>query len=459
MDKDKILNNTYAILGAARSGIGIARFLKRKGADVFISDSSPEDALLYLNKDILINEKIDFELNGHTDRVFDYDIIIKSPGIKPDSDIIKKALVKGKKVYSEIEVASWFCNVPIIAVTGTNGKTTTTVLIGEILARHGFDVKVCGNVGLAFSEVLDALNEKSVVVLETSSFQLYNTEYFRPKVAIVLNVTVDHLDWHGSFHNYFEAKTNINAKQTDDDYFIYNYDDPECKTRYAGRVLNGNVQAFSYDAEVKKYFRSGAYVEDNKIIYFDISKYIYLPIIDVRDIYIKGKHNVQNAMAAILAAKVFQVTDDVIADTLKTFEGVEHRIEFVREINGIKFYNDSKATNFDSTYVALESFPSDIMLIMGGKKGDNNFARVDEYMSMRVKKIYAIGQSKDAIYEHYSGIKEVIKCDSLDEAVKKAYADSKSGDVVLFSPAYKSFDMFRNFEHRGEEFKKFVNNL
>lgn len=457
--KNEALNKSYAILGAARSGIGIARFLKKKGAEVFISDESSEEKLLYLDKDILDKENIGYEIGGHSDKIFDYDIIIKSPGIKPDSEIIKKAVSKNKEIYSEIEVASWFCDAPIIAITGTNGKTTTTVLTGEILSRQGLDVKVCGNVGLAFSEVLDDLKENSIVVLETSSFQLFNTKYFKPKAAAVLNVTVDHIDWHGNFENYFEAKTNININQTDEDYFIYNYDDPECKARFAGRTLNGNVCAFSYEPEIQTLFKAGAYVEKNKINYFDIIKYINAPVIDIRDIFIKGKHNVQNAMAAILLTKIFGVTDEVIADTLKDFKGVEHRIEFVREIDGVRYYNDSKATNYDSTYVALESFPSDIILIMGGKKGDNNFARVDEFIKSRVKKIFAIGQTRDAIYEHYNEFVKVVKCDSLEEAVNKSNKDSENGDVVLFSPAYKSFDMFLNFEHRGEEFKKFVNNL
>jgi len=459
MKKEEALNKSYAILGAARSGIGIARFLNRKGAKVFISDSSSEDKLMYIDKNILMNEKIEFELNGHSNKIFDYDIIIKSPGIKPDSDIIVKSINKGKEIFSEIEVASWFCDAPIIAITGTNGKTTTTIMTGKILTNQGFDVKVCGNVGLAFSEILDELTEKSIVVLETSSFQLYNTKNFKPKVAAILNVTVDHIDWHKNFDNYFEAKTNINANQTDDDYFIYNYDDEECRKRYEGRSLNGNVSAFSYSPSISRKFKSGAYLEKNKIIFFDIVKYIHSEVIDINDIFIKGKHNVQNSMAAILAAKAFGVTNDVISDTLKNFKGVEHRIEFVKEIDGVRYFNDSKATNFDSTYVALESIQSNIILIMGGKKGDNNFGRIDEFVKTRVKEIYAIGESKDDIFERYSRDKKVIKCETLEEAVNRASESSKSGDTVLFSPAYKSFDMFKNFEHRGEEFKKFVNNL
>ena len=373
-----------------------------------------------------------------------------------DVPVIVKAISLGKKIYGEIEVASWFCKAPIIAVTGTNGKTTTTVLIGEIMKNAGFDAKVCGNVGLAFAEIVGDLKENSIVVLETSSFQLASTESFKPDVSVFTNITPDHIDWHLSFGNYFEAKLNINKNQKNNDSFIYNLDDIHLN-KLTGKI-NGNACGFTLNGrEIKNDVKCGCFIEDGNMIYFNVDE--ESPVINTGEIFIRGKHNLQNAMCAVLAAKLFGVKNDAIAEVLRNFKGVEHRIEPVRELNGVKYFNDSKATNFDSTYVALESFPENIVLILGGKKGDNNFDIVKDFINERVKIIIAIGQSKDAIEEYFSSDKKVIKCDSFEDAVSNARDNASEGDVVLFSPAYKSFDMFDNFEHRGSEFKRIVNNL
>ena len=224
MKKDALKYN-YVVAGAGRSGIGIAKLLKNRGAQVFLSESSPQDKLMYFDSKLLSDLNINFETGGHSDRIYDCDIMIKSPGISPDNDIIVKAQQKGIKVLSEIEVTSWFVDCPVIAITGTNGKTTTTVLTGEILKNAGFDAVVCGNVGLAFSEVADNLNKDSVVVLEVSSFQLEHTESFKPSVSAIINLTPDHIDWHGSMENYTKSKMKINRNQSEKDIFIYNYDD------------------------------------------------------------------------------------------------------------------------------------------------------------------------------------------------------------------------------------------
>ena len=458
MEVSEILKSSFTILGAGRSGIAIAKLLKRKGAKVFLSESLPVNELKYFNEKVLKEEGIEFETGGHTQKVYENDIIIKSPGIPMDSSVIKEAVIIGKKVVGEIEAASWFCNCPIIAVTGTNGKTTTTVLTGEIFKNAGYDTKVCGNVGLAFAEVVDELSDDSIVVLEVSSYQLLSTETFRPKVAMFLNLTQDHIDWHKSIENYLDAKLKINVNQKEKDMIIYNYDDELIRGK--SDTFNGIKAAFSvhhnlYLEEIK----IGCCLEQERINYFNRIKDYNVSIINTSDIQIRGLHNVYNSLASITAAKAFKIEDEVIVDTLKNFSGVEHRIEFVKEINGVKYYNDSKATNVDSLTVALESFGKNIILIMGGEEEENEFEHIKDLIFKRVKDIIAIGESKQFIKQALSKVASVEIAESLDEAVRTASNKGSEGDVVLFSPAYKSFDMFDNFEHRGNEFKRIVNQI
>jgi UDP-N-acetylmuramoylalanine--D-glutamate ligase len=436
-------------LGAGRSGIAIAKLLKRAGAKVLLSDSNPIEKLSYLDTNLLSKEGIEFEIGGHSEKVFENDVFIKSPGIPPDSKVIIEAVQQGKKVVSEIEAGYWFCEAPIVAITGTNGKTTTTVLTGEMLKNAGKDVKVCGNVGLAFSEIIPEITKDSIVVLEVSSFQLDSIEEFKPKAAVFLNFKDDHLDWHKSRENYLAAKMKIAVKQNESDLFIYNEDDAEIvKSIENVKARKAGFGMIKGDAE------QGCYLEGETIYYYN--KEMNEAIINTNEIFIKGLHNVYNSMASVIAAKEFGVSNDVISETLRTFKGVEHRIEFVREINGVRFYNDSKATNVESTKMALMSFDKNIILILGGY-GTADFDELKDLVKERVKKIIAVGDSKEIIMENFGDLVEL--SESFQEGINKAHSDAQPGDVVLLSPAYKSFDMFNNFEERGKEFKRIVNSF
>jgi len=453
-----IKNSSFTILGAGRSGIAIAKLLKKNGAKTFLSDGGDKSKLKYLDEELLKKEGIDYELGRHSEKVFESDIIIKSPGISPDNEIIIKAKQLNKKIYSEIEAAYWFCKSPVIAITGTNGKTTTTVLTGDIFKNAGFDAKVCGNVGLAFSEIVNDLKEDSLVVLEVSSYQLNDIEEFRPAVSVLMNITPDHIDWHGNFESYLNAKLNIVKNQTEDELTIINYDDNTL--REAVKNANSKKAYFSiHEKLTDKGLEAGSFVEEGKIIYFNRLKNIEEEIMRTKEINIRGNHNLYNSLASIISARAFDIKKELIRETLMSFPGVEHRIEFVRELNGVGFYNDSKATNIESLIVALESFEGNLILILGGRETGNDYSIIDKLVYERVKQIIAIGETKGKILKHFEKIKKVTAANSLKEAVNKAMESGKTGDIVLLSPACKSFDMFDSFEHRGEEFKKAVNKL
>ena len=448
-------NSSFTILGAGRSGTAVAKLLKKRGAKVFLSDGSSKDSLKYLDEEVLKKADIEYELGGHTDRVFENDIFVKSPGIFPDSEIIMKAVESGKDIYSEIEIAFEVCKCPVIAVTGTNGKTTTTILTGEIFKNAGYDAKVCGNVGLAFSEIADETTDKSVVILEASSFQLFDTENFKPKISVLLNITNDHIDWHGNFENYLEAKLMIANNQDKDDLMIINYDDKILmETEYNHKIKKAY---FSIKENLlEKDIEMGSFRNDNEIIFFNKTKNIEEKIMDIREINIRGNHNLYNSLSAVISSRAFEIKKEIIRETLMKFKGVEHRIEFVKELNGVSYYNDSKATNIESLQVALESFSGNLILILGGREKGNDYGKVENLIKERVKIIIAVGESKDRISEYFKNKVKTVIAGSFEEAVNKAGEYSEKGDTVLLSPACKSFDMFDSYEHRGKEFKRIV---
>ncbi|HMS65834.1 MAG TPA: UDP-N-acetylmuramoyl-L-alanine--D-glutamate ligase [Ignavibacteria bacterium] len=461
MEISEIKKSSFTILGGGRSGIAVAKLLRKSGAKVFLSDGSSIEKLKYIDESILTAAEIEYELGVHSERIFENEVIIKSPGISPENEIIKKAKSLGIKIYSEIEVAYWFCKSPLIAITGTNGKTTTTVLTGEIFKKAGIDVKVCGNVGLAFSEIVSELNEDSVAVLETSSYQLNDIEGFRPVVSVIMNITPDHLDWHRGFENYLDAKLKIFSNQKDEDMAVINFDDEIL--RKATEKINSKKAYFSIkenllNAEDQK-IETGSFIKNGKVLYFDKAKNIEEEIMETGEINIRGNHNLYNSLASVISARYFEIKKEIIKESLTEFTGVEHRIEFVKEIRGISFYNDSKATNIDSLIVALDSFEGDLILILGGRETGNDYSVIDKTVKEKVKQIIAIGETKDKINKHFKNITKVSNAETMEEAVIMAMSAAKSGDIVLLSPACKSFDMFDSFEHRGSEFKKFVNLL
>jgi UDP-N-acetylmuramoylalanine--D-glutamate ligase len=445
-----------SVIGSAKSGVAAAKLFKRNGFEVFLSEAAAQDKTGKTFVNDIINSGIEHEFGGHSSKVYDSDLMIVSPGVPQNSDVIRNAKKKGLDVVSEVEAASWFCKGRIIAITGTNGKTTTTTLIGEIFKDAGFETYVCGNIGKPFSEIAEETDENSIVVLETSSFQLDNIKSFKPFISILLNITPDHLDRYDSFEEYAGSKMRITENQNSSDYFVFNYDD-ELVKRSAGSNIKAKCSAFSMSAAVKEKFESGAYIDNLDLVYF-----YYMGeenIIDTQKLIIKGQHNIYNTMASVISARIFGIEKEYIRKTVENFKGVEHRLEFVREVGGVKFYNDSKATNVNSVWYALKGFSEPLVLILGGKDKGNDYSQIEKEVKEYVKHIIAIGESKKKVYDYFKDIIPVTTSESLDDAVSKAAANASAGDVVLLSPACASFDMFDNYEHRGREFKKIVNSL
>ena len=446
-----IRNKKISIIGAVRSGLGAAKLAKRHGAVPFVTDSSSEEKMKDA-KAILDAENVEYEFGQHSDRVFECDFIVTSPGVPSDSFVLASAKEKGIEIYSEVEFASWFAEGKIISITGTNGKTTTTTLCDYVINQSGLKSYAAGNIGNAFSEIADKIQSDEYVSLETSSFQLDYVSNFKPAYAMILNVTPDHMDrYEDSIEKYKASKFNIYKNQDENDVLILNADD--INLTKAGEESEVNKYYFSTTHKVSK----GAYLLNNSFYFSDGNKEEV--VCTTSDVFIKGEHNYANALAVLIAAKLIGISNENIKSAFTSFKGVEHRLEFVREINGIKFINDSKATNVDSVWYALNSFEEKILLILGGKDKGNDYEQIKNLVEDKVRKIYAIGSSKDKVYDFFKEIVEVEKKDSLEDCVIAGLNDAKENEVVLLSPACASFDMFNNYEHRGQVFKKAVMEL
>jgi UDP-N-acetylmuramoylalanine--D-glutamate ligase len=381
------------------------------------------------------------------------DTIVISPGVPLGIPILDVARSKNIPIIGEIELASQFAEAPIAAITGTNGKTTTTTLTGEIFNDAGWNTAVAGNIGTAFADVVEqTVGEKAVNVLEVSSFQLDTVRDFRPKVSALLNITPDHLDRYKNYEAYIQSKFRIAENQKGHDIFIYNHDD-EVVRNFAETV---NVRTLGFS--IKETLKQGAFLTDNKmIVRFGRERD---EVIDRNDIGIPGPHNLMNAMAAVLIARSFGIEYESIHKTLRRFKGVEHRIEFVRELEGVKYYNDSKATNVDSVKYALQSFKEPIVLIAGGKDKGNDYSTIKDLVKEHVKAIVTVGDGAKNLDKAFKGIVPLHSAEySMEKAVEISKSLADGGDVVLLSPACASFDMFDNYEHRGRVFKALVNTL
>jgi UDP-N-acetylmuramoylalanine--D-glutamate ligase len=442
----------FSILGAGKSGLAVARLLKTRRAKVFLSEKAKKNKFEEAARE-LDEIGVEYEFGDNTHRVLEADYVVLSPGVPTDAPIVKLAREKQIKILSEIEIAFDQCEAPIVAITGTNGKTTTTTLVGEIFKRAEWNTLVAGNIGVAFSEIVDqAKGEKAIVVLEVSSFQLDAIDTFRPKVSAILNITPDHLDRYKNYEAYIQSKYRIVENQKGYDVFVYNHDDDHA--RNCADTVNIRTLGFSLKEELKQ----GAYLAGNDIV-LRIGREKEV-LINRNEIGIPGPHNLMNAMAAALMTRTMGVEYDAIRETLRAFKGVEHRIEFVRELNGVKYYNDSKATNVDSVYYALGSFKEPIILIAGGKDKGNDYSKIADEVKEHVKAIVTVGKGAEKIEKFFKDMKPIYSAGmSMEEAVKLAKDNAAPGDIVLLSPACASFDMFDNYEQRGKVFKELVNQL
>lgn len=397
---------------------------------------------------------VEHEFGGNTERALDADTLVISPGVPSDAPVVKQALARGIAVVSELEVASWFSSGPIVAITGTNGKTTTTTLTGRMFEDAKVPSIVAGNIGTAFSQMVGAMPAGGAAILEVSSFQLDHIASFRPRVSVLLNITPDHLDRYGhSFEKYVESKRRIFENQNNGDTLVYNWDDDvtRAQEQYARRTVH------RLPFSVRQRLTEGAYLEGGLMM--AVVNGQKREILPAAEISLRGLHNLSNAMAATLAALCMGIPVASLRATLRNFKGVEHRLEFVRERNGVSFVNDSKATNVDSVWYALQSFTQPIIIIMGGRDKGNDYSRLHDLVRRHVKAVIAVGESADKVVVAFTAIVPVERAASMEEAVKKGATRAVSGDVVLLSPACASFDWFQNYEHRGRVFKDAVMNL
>jgi len=439
------------VVGLGKSGVSSALFLQSMGGRVTVSDSKTEDQL---REEIptLLDRGIAVETGGHGERTFrDQDLIVISPGVPFNVPQLAQARQMGIPVIGEIELASLYLKGKIVAITGSNGKTTTTSLTGEILNKGGFKAQVGGNIGTPAISFVGDSTEDSYNVLEISSFQLETIKTFRPYIAAVINVTPDHLDRHGSFEGYAVAKERVFENQTAEDYAILNADDPTC-VAMAGRVKS-QVRWISPKHGVD----NGAFIRDEQIVYRESGR--ETQIMPVSELQLKGAHNLENVLCAVSAGMIVGCRPEDIRRAVAEFKAVEHRLEFVTAINGVQYYNDSKATNVDATIKALESFPKNIHIILGGKDKGSDYTVLKPLLQERVKQVYTIGAAAEKIENHIAGAAPVARAGTLENAIRLATEKAQPGDVVLLAPACASFDQFQSYEHRGRVFKDTVRQL
>ena len=438
------------VVGLGKSGLAAALFLRHKGAQVTVSDVRSAESLA---KEIpaLLEEGIMVEAGGHGLLTFRrQDLIVVSPGVPLDTPELVQSRNLGLPIIGELELAARFLKGKILAITGSNGKTTTTALAGEILKEAGYPTLVAGNIGVAVVGLVEDSTDQTWSVLEVSSFQLESTEEFHPAIAVILNITPDHLDRHGTFENYALAKERIFAAQDANDHVVLNADNP--RAAQAAAHARAAVYWFSIEHPVPQ----GAWVEDGWVVYRAAPRGETERIMPLGKIPLKGEHNVENVLAAVCASRLAGVPPEAVARAVEKFQAVEHRLEFVATINGVEYYNDSKATNVDATAKAVAAFKGGIHLILGGKDKGSDYTTLSPLLRARVRAIYTIGSAAAKIESQLRGVVSMHSCETLANAVNSAASAARPGDVVLLAPACSSFDQFENYEERGRVFKQLV---
>lgn len=441
------------LVGLAKTGISTIKCLAKYGADITVNDIKTEDQLEEIIAEIKDIDGIKYILGHHPENISDIDMVVVSPGVPLDLPFIKKVIEENKELIGEVELAYQLAKKPyFVGITGTNGKTTTTSLTGEIFEKAGKETYIVGNIGNPVIDAVQAANEGASFVTELSSFQLESIKDFRPSVSAVLNITEDHMNRHHTMENYIDAKARVFMNQDKENFCVLNYDDE--LTRALAEKCNANVVFFSRLEKLEK----GVYVENGDII-IDINEKINL--MKVCELSLPGGHNLENCMAAAAMAYVSGIDIEVIREVLKTFKAVEHRLEFVKEVEGVKYVNDSKGTNPDSTIKAVQAYENPIILIAGGYDKGSTYDELLEIAKKNVKTLVLLGQTADKIEEaaRRIGFTDIHRVEDMKEAVKTCHDIAKEGDIVLLSPACASWGMYKNFEVRGKDFKDNVNSL
>ncbi|HEX3941412.1 MAG TPA: UDP-N-acetylmuramoyl-L-alanine--D-glutamate ligase [Acidobacteriaceae bacterium] len=438
------------VVGLGKSGLAAALFLRHHGAQVTVSDQRSANALAN-EIPSLLEAGIAVEAGGHGLLTFRrQDLIVVSPGAPFDTPELVQVRRFGLPVIGELELAFRFLQGKVLAITGSNGKTTTTALAGEIFKAAGEKTLVGGNIGTPVIELVGESSPNSWSVLEVSSFQLETTVQFRPAIAVILNITPDHLDRHGAFSNYAAIKERIFAAQTGEDFLVLNGDDPT--VQQAASRARSQVFWFSQT----KIVRRGACVVNETVVFRASEESAIEPVLPLSAIPLKGRHNVENVLAAVCSARLAGISPEVILKAVEDFRAVEHRLEFVAEIEGVAYYNDSKATNVDAAAKAIEAFPGGIHLILGGKDKNSDYTQLASLLTERVKAVYTIGAAAEKIEGQIGAVVAIVRAGTMPDAVKRAAETAVAGDVVLLAPACSSFDQFENYEHRGRVFKEIV---
>ena len=439
------------VLGAGESGAGAAVLAKKQGLDVYVSDFGE---IKNQYKQLLDNYEIPWEEKQHTEKlILNADEVVKSPGIPEKASIVKALLEKGTPVISEIEFAGRYTHAKMICITGSNGKTTTTMLTYHILQSAGLNVGLAGNVGDSLALQV-AEKDFDYFVVELSSFQLDGMKEFKADIAVLLNITPDHLDrYNYEFQNYIDSKFRIIQNQTEKDAFIFWNDDPVIQNELKKRKIQSTLYPFSLERKEK----SKAFIENNQLIISTLNNIFTMP---QTELTLQGIHNTYNSMAAGLAASIVDVRKENIRQSLQDFHGVEHRLEYVATVRNVKYINDSKATNVNSTWYALQSMRTPVVLILGGTDKGNNYSEIEEMVKEKVSALILLGADNSKLHQFFDGkVEKIIDVQSMEACVKEAYKLAKPGETVLLSPSCASFDLFKNYEDRGKQFKEYVRKL